>query len=254
MGLKPRKSIIVTGKHGFFVLLLSVFALVPLSAQEEDQRATDLLRLYFDNVYGDDERLITGHFYYGPAKGSIKGHPYYFDDSWKNGIIETDDAVFEGLRVKYDICINRLILNYTTTDNASCQIGLNSGKINRVKITDTEFIPLPGSSDSTGIPFAQLISNGPVKYLVTREKSLEISSSTGSPDYEYKEYVRQYLWHDGTLKRFKSKNTLYRAFPEIKGRLKRFVRQNYLYLIRNKINDRKMLIDYCNHLLSDNDE
>lgn len=253
--MKPGKNFNVICKWCFLLLLSAPVIHAPLNGQDQEPNsASGLLRLYFDNVFGDDERLITGHFYYGPAKGSIKGHPYYFDDIWKKGTIKTDDAVFEDLRVKYDVCINRLIINYTTTDNASYQIGLNSGKIKKVEISGREFIPLPGSSDSTGIPFAQVISDGPVKYLVTREKSLEISSSTGSPDYEYKEYVRQYLYHDGTLQRFISKNTLYRTFPEIKGQLRRFVRHNYLYLIRNKIDDRKMLVDYCNTLLSGKDE
>ncbi|MBN1388590.1 MAG: hypothetical protein JW965_09105 [Bacteroidales bacterium] len=236
-------------------MLSSFLLLSPASAQEQDdQSATELLSQYFDNVFGGDERLISGHIYYGPAQGSIRGHPYYFDDSWKNGVIETPTAKFNDLQVKFDITLNKVILKYTTTDYATYQIGLNSGSMIRIEIGSSEFIPLPGTGESTGIPFAEVISKGPVLYLITKEKSLEITGSAGSADYEYKEYMKQYLFHNGMLIPFRSKNTLYRTFPEIERTLKRYVRQNSLYLIKNRINERKKLIDHCNTLLSGTNE
>ena len=242
-------------KLNFFFVIFSLILSYPVISQGKlDQSETELLALYFDNVFGGDERLISGHIYYGPLKGSIQGHPYYIDDSWKNGIIETPTARFDGLQVKYDITLNKVILKYTTTDYAVYEIGLNSGSITRIQIGNSEFIPLPGTDDATDIPFAEVISRGPLQYLISKKKSLEITGSTGSADYEYKEYMKQYLFHKGTLIPFRSKNTLYRTFPEIKKPLKRYVRQNSLYLIRNRINERKKLIDHCNTLLSGADE
>ena len=242
-------------KRNILFLVFSLLVFIPILSQEKVNRsATELLWLYCDNIFGDDERLVTGQYYQGPTRGSITGHPYYLDESWKNGTIEIDDVIFDELQVKYDIYLNWLILKFTSTDNAVHQIGLNSGKINSLKMSDSEFIPLPGSRDSTGIPFAQLISDGPVQYLVTRAKSLEIANSVGSSDYEYKEYIKQYLYYDGQLQLFRSKNTLYKTFPTIKSQLKRFVRQNSLYLIRNRIYERKKLVDYCNSLVTGNDE
>ena len=242
-------------KLSFFFLLFSLIVSYPVMSQEQkDHSESELLSLYFDNIFGGDERLISGHIYYGPVKGSIQGHPYYFDDTWKNGIIETPVARFEDLQVKYDITLNQVILQYTTTDYAVYQIGLNSGNIINLKMAGSEFIPLPGTDGSTDIPFAEVISEGPVMYLVTKEKILEITSSTGSADYEYKEYLRQYLYYEGMLKSFRSKNTVYKTFPELKKQLKKFVRQNNLYLIRNKVGERRKLIDYCNILLTGSHE
>ncbi len=242
-------------KRNILSLVFSLLVFIPIISQEEENKsATDLLWLYFDNVFGDDERLITGHYYHGPTLGPITGHPYYLDESWKIGTIEIDDVIFDGLQVKYDIYLNWLILNYTSTDNAVHQIGLNSGKINRIKMSNSEFIPLPGSRDSTGIPFAELISDGPVQYLVTKSKSLEIANNPGSSDYEYKEYIKQYLYYNGTLQSFRTKNTLYKTFPGMKSQLKRFARQNYLYFIRNRIDERKKLVDYCNSIVTGNNE
>lgn len=242
-------------KLSFCCLIFSLTLSYPVISQEQkDQSETELLSLYFDNIFGGDERLISGHIYYGPMKGSIQGHPYYFDDTWKNGIIVTPTEKFEDLQVKYDITINQVILKYTTTDYAVYQIGLNSGNIINLKMAGSEFIPLPGTGGSTDIPFAEVISEGPVMYLVTKAKILDITSSTGSADYEYKEYLRQYLYYDGILKSFRSKKSVYKTFPELKKQLKKYVRQNNLYLIRNRIGERKKMIDYCNTLLTDNHE
>ncbi|MEA1887410.1 MAG: hypothetical protein U9N72_09385 [Bacteroidota bacterium] len=236
-------------------LVTSFFTLHPVNAQEhQDISTTELLSLYFDNVYGSDERLISGRVYYGPARGSIQGHPYYFDESWKQGNIETEDKKFDGLQLKYDICLSQIILRHTSTDNAVYQIGLNSGNIISVKMANSEFIPLPGTGKFTDIPFAEVISKGPVQYLVTKEKSLEIRKGAGSSDYEYKEYMKQYLFNQGTLLQFRSKNTIYRRFPEIKRELKKYARQNNLFFIRRDIYARKKLIDYCNVLLTENNE
>ncbi|MFO7851513.1 MAG: hypothetical protein ACQERS_14090 [Bacteroidota bacterium] len=236
-------------------LVLSFFTLPPVNAQDkQDISATELLSLYFDNVYGSDERLISGRVYYGPARGSIQGHPYYFDESWKQGNIETEDKNYDGLQLKYDICLNQIILRHISTDNAVYQIGLNSGNILNVKMGNSEFIPLPGTGESTDIPFAELISKGPVQYLITKEKSLEIREGVGSSDYEYKEYMDQYLFYRGNLLAFRSKNTIYRLFPEIKRDLKKYARQNNLFFIRRDVYARKKLVDYCNVLLIENNE
>jgi hypothetical protein len=225
-----------------------------MSQEQQDQGGTELLSRYFDDIFGGDERLISGRIYYGPLKGSILGHPYYFDDSWKNGIIDTPDKRFEDLQIKYDITLNQIILKYTSTDNAVYQIGLNSGNIKSVQIENSEFIPLPGTDKSTDIPFAEVISTGPVSYLVIKAKTLEITNSSGSYDYTYKEYLRQYLYYKDILISFRSKNTLYKTFPKFKKQLKRFVRQKNLYLIRNSIGERRELIDYCNTLLTGSNE
>lgn len=241
--------------RSFFLLIFSLSVVIPSYPQKQDDKnPTELWSLYFDNIYGDDERLISGHIYLGPLRGSIRGHPYYFDESWKEGTIGIPDTTFSGLQLKYDIYVNRLILKHTAASKAVYQIGLNSGNIISAKVGNIKFIPLPGGNDSVNIPLAEVVSSGPMLYLVTKGKTLQVTSSSGSTDYEYKEYVKHYLFYNDALIPFKGKKTLYKTFPEMKRALKRFCRQNGLYLIRNRINERKRLIDYCNTILTGNNE
>lgn len=241
-------------RKAFLLLLLASIALIsPVTAQEiPDQKATLLVSQYFDNLFGADERLITGPFYYGPTRGSIQGHPYYYDDLWKDGSIETEDDLFTGLKLKYDNYLNKIILMYSSTDNAVYQVGLRPGNVVRATIGGNEFIPLPGYSDSTNTPVAEVISDGEVQYLVTRLKTLQITNGSGSSDYVYKENLNQYIFYNGTLTPFKGRNTLFRIFPELKEDLKRFIRMSNIYPTRKNITARGNLIDYCNTLLSGN--
>lgn len=238
-----------------FIILLPLIIILPVRSQDNgNQQATTLLNTYFDNLYGADERLITGPFYYGPTRGSIVGDPYYTDDTWKGGSIQTTEALFTDLKLKYDIYLNQIILMYTSTDNAVYQVGLRTGNIIRATIGDKEFIPLPGITDSINAPFAELVSDGPLQYLVTRSKYIQISNGSGSSDYEYKEILKQYLFYEGSLLPFTSKRTLYRKFPGLKSDLKKFSRKNNLFLAKKNIEVRGKLMNYCNILLSDSNE
>ncbi|MFP4489788.1 MAG: hypothetical protein ACLFN1_10835 [Bacteroidales bacterium] len=242
-------------QRNILFLILSVMFLNTAASQEQDrQKATDLLSLYFDNIYGDDQRLISGRIYTGAASGSIQGHPFYSDDEWKDGIIETADGTFPGLKIKYDININRVILKYLSTDNAFRQVGLSPGKIVSMKMGGMDFIQLPGRDDRADSRLAGVLSKGKADYLVTKDKTLYIGNITSSSDYEYRQTIKQYIYYDGELIPFKSKRTLYKLFPDKKKLLRKFIKDNYLNTSDKRTEDRKMLLDYLNALLSaDND-
>ncbi|HCC71400.1 MAG TPA: hypothetical protein DEQ09_09665 [Bacteroidales bacterium] len=237
----------------FFVY--SFVLLAPAMPQDDvDNKATEILFEYFDNIYGDDERLVSGHIYTGPARGSIKGHPYYFNDKWKEGSVKTSNAVFNGLKIKYDIYINHVILEYTSKDNSVRQVGLNTGNIVSVNIAGAEFIPLPEINNPFDLYLAEVICQGMVQYMVAKRKKLEISNTSGSYDYEYKKYVKQYLYYDGSLIPYRGKRTLYKIFPDKKRLIRKFNNKNSYKKSGNRIEDSKRLIDYFNTLLSVSDD
>jgi len=241
--------------RNIFFLILSVMFLNPAASQEQDrQSVTESLSLYFDNIYGDDQRLVSGRIYTGPARGSIQGHPFYSGDEWKDGIIETADGTFPVMKIKYDININRLILEYISTDNAFRQVALSPGKIVSVKMGGMDFICFPGLDDPTNTRLAEVVSKGRVSYLVIKTKALYIGNMTSSSDYEYRQTIKQYLQYEGELIPFRSKRTLYKLFPDKKKPLRKFIKTNYLNTAGKRTEGRKKLLDYLNALLSaDND-
>ncbi|MEE4215767.1 MAG: hypothetical protein V2I34_11930 [Bacteroidales bacterium] len=242
MKRKPPRNI-------FFLILTVMFMNTAVAQVQDRQSTTDLLSVYFDKVYGDDQRLISGHLYKGAASGSIQGHPYYLNDEWKDGVIETADGTFPGLKIKYDININRVIIEYISTDNAFRQVGLNPGKILYMNIGGKDFIPLPGTDHQDDLLLAEIMSKGQVLYLVTKSKALYLSSLTGSSDYEYRESLKQYLLYEDELIPFRNKRTLYKLFPDKKKLLRKYSNRNYLNTSGKRTGDRIMLLDYLNTLL-----
>lgn len=235
----------------WIIILLNI---LPGNRQASGQAAVEatessLLSLYFDEVYGADERLVSGPFYYGAMRGSIQGHPYYINEDWKTGSVEIGDIRFENLMLKYDILIKQFILKYITSNSATFQVGLRSGNITRITMGSHTFIPFPGNKDSTAVPFAELMSDGEIKYLITRTKYLVLTNGSGMTDYIYKENIRQFLYTDGQLMPFRGKATLLKLYPELKTELKQYARKNHLQLGMKKYNYRAQWIDHCNYLI-----
>ena len=234
----------------FFILLNILVTQAPVSAQGSmEVSESRLLSEYFDNVYGADERLVSGPFYYGAIRGSIQGHPYYFDEDWKTGSVEIGDVRFDNLLLKYDISIDQFILKYITTNNASYQVGLRSGNITKIIVGLHTFVPLPESRDTISVPFAELLSDGKVQYMVTKSKYLVLTNGSGMTDYVYKENLRQYLYTNNQMVPFRGKKALFNLYPELKAQLKQYARKNGLVLGPSKLQDRAKWIDQCNYLL-----
>lgn len=225
-----------------------VAASSPLTIGQTNDES-QLLSSYYDVIYGPDERLVTGPFYYGAARGSIIGHPYYIDEDWKTGAVEIDDLRFEGLLLKYDISINQVILKFENSDKAVYQLGLRTGNITKVEIGLRAFVPLLTSKDSTEVFFAELMVNGDIKYLIERHKTLALTKGGAQAGYIYNENLSQYIHYNGQLIKFKGKRTLLKIFPELKPQIKQFIRQNGMPLSAKQLTERAKLVQYCNNLI-----
>ena len=96
------------------ILIIIFFQITGLIRAQEntEQSGTEMLETYFNDVFGGDERLVNGPYYYVGPEGTIDGHPFYISKEWKRGIVRTKEAVFTDINIRYDISINRLVLSY----------------------------------------------------------------------------------------------------------------------------------------------
>lgn len=235
---------------GSFIGLACLLTGITISAQPDyDLSDSQILYSYFDEVYGADEKLVSGPFYYGAITGSIEGHPYFIDEEWKPGYVKIGDIRYDNLLLKYDINIDKVILKYIASNSASFQVGLRSGNITRFTMGDHTFIPYPEVKDSTTVPFAELLSDGEIKYLLVRKKFLMLTNGSGMTDYTYKETVKQYFYRNNELIPFKGRRTLLELYPELKTELKQYARKKGLELRPKKTDDRAEWVNYCNYLL-----
>jgi len=203
---------------------------------------------FFDQVYGVDQRLVSGYFYYGPRKGSINGHAYFMDDTWKKGSISTDNRVYKNVDLKYDIESNQVILKYQSLNHSEQQIAIQKEHIDTFWMNDRTFVPFPDYRPDSSIIFCELLVSGEIDFLVLKRKILQLTNG-GTNDFEYQEYVNQYLRIEDQLIQFKGERMIYRLFPQVKRELRKFKKSEGLILWRSKIHDRKIMIEHCNMLL-----
>ncbi|MDT8402651.1 MAG: hypothetical protein RQ743_13230 [Bacteroidales bacterium] len=223
-------------------ILFSQEAGVPLSSQE--------LRDELNGIYGADPGLVNGKIYHPSPYGSISGHPFCLSDEWMEGQAELEGNLYTGLMLKYDIVKNELVLNTLNLNNTSLQIILNTGKISTFKLGDSQFVRYPGSENDGKPVFCELLSDGEVDYLLLRNKELRITSG-GATDFEYKEYFNNYLYKDGKLSGFRGRRSLFKLFPEHKKEIRKYILQQGLFLDRKNVEDRAVLVDFCNEILSE---
>lgn len=228
-------------------LWTNLILFTPGAFSQEYQGESFRYRAYFEQIFGADERLVSGTLYMGATRGAIVGHPYFIDEAWKPGAILIGNTKFDGLRLKYDVAINQVILDCATAGRQNIQIGLRSGHINMIIIGDHVFIPLPHSADSTTITYAELMSDGKIKYLITKEKHLYVKKN--ETVYRYRETIKHYFLINDTLIPFRNRKTLFELYPDLKEEMNQFARQNMLTLGRKYPENRAKWINYFNSLI-----
>lgn len=234
------------------VTLVLIILLIPakLDAQKINQQISEPVAGVLDPVYGVDQRLVSGTIYSGAKRGSIEGHPYAIDESWKPGSVLIDSILFMDLELKYDIEQNSVILRYENIDGAIIQLALKKEEIVNFTLNNRKFVPYPGSSLFDTTKYCEVITEGEIDYLVLRSKLLMLSNGAAITRYVYREAVKQLLVIDGDIINFKSKRDIYKLYPQHKPEIKRFIRDEGLSPRKSNIADRSLLVSFCNQLIS----
>lgn len=233
------------------ILFLFIINQTFVLAQETGQPVSSLeVKKELDKIFGLDQDLCSGIAYTNIVKGSVSGNPYWIDAEWKTGSVLIGNLLFEDLLLKYDIESNDLIINTINLNNQPLKICLNKKLISKFTLGNHQFIKFPGEKINDNNFFCEVLSEGKIIFLLIKDKTLSVSNSRNSSDFSYKEYRKSYLLLDGKLIKFKGKRTLYRLFPEHKQKLKKYISQNSLYPVSKNIQDRTMLVNYCNSLIT----
>jgi hypothetical protein len=125
--------------------LLSLYFILSFTfsvAQQRDEKAASSEESFLEYVndrYGADDNLVNGTVYI-PHNPLIARHPFYETDEWYTGILYIRGRTYENQQVRYNLAIDRIILNATFRDGANIKIVLNSWLIDSLSIGDHFFI------------------------------------------------------------------------------------------------------------------
>lgn len=237
--------------HRIIILLIFIPLNLYTVAQDKTMSRSAEIAAYYDLVYGADQRLISGAYYYGPLRGTIFGNPYYFDSEWKKGSVFINGVLFENLDLKYDIEKNMLAINFSTIHNSEYQIALNNEKIEYFYIGDRLFKPYPGSNQYDKMKFCEVMTEGRISYYVLKTKFLNVSSEAQNNAYQYKIETKQFLIKDSLVFNFKNRRDLFKLVPENKTAIKKFKREKGHFFLQKYISDRSEIVSYSNSLVKD---
>ncbi len=245
---KPLKRRLQYNKFCFWVLI--AISVHPAVAQRSGQSDLTVLRQkeYFDQENGPDYNLQNGICYvdlYTPARG----HPYFGEKSYNTGSIVISGTEYPEVKLKYDICNQRVQLYYVQPSGESDQIILCNEFIERFSFDGKLFRKL--FFNETGEQYFQVIEAGNIVCLYYHRKTMSFHNTTTSVSYVYSHPGRKaYLLIDGSLHQFWPKGSFVRIFPkEHRKNIRRYIRKNRFFI--KNITDREMLqlLNYCNAIM-----
>lgn len=167
-----------------------------------------------------------------PGSIPVTGHEFFLSGDYLDGSVTVGGFNFNGLRLKYDIFSDRVVLlwkdihsillNNSTVE--SFTVGLYSGTGRNPDFIGRRFINLhdryPGI---TG--FAEVIYKGPS--MVVAKHSKTIAKHTSMSSYaQYRENTRLWFITGDSAGMIRNRTSFLRMFGEYEDEVKRYVRQN----------------------------
>ena len=244
------------GLNIFYRLILSAFILLccntSLMAQSDTgDKAGPETNLYkaTENYYGADDLLVHGKIYYQDFP-LAEGHPYFLDKDWLPGIIFIKGKTFSGLEIKYDLDMDRVVLNTRDKKGAFVDLMLNSVVIDSLYIKDHFFIStriMDASADR--VSFLEIVNRNEPMMLIRHEKEFLDDYSDRHPHGWYRDPTRKlFIYSHGALADVTGKGAFLKYFEPQKKNIKQYLKKNKIRY--KKASQRQLfdLMEYCSQV------
>lgn len=235
--------------HTILILFLVTCFSDSLSAQK--QGGTDAIfnewRDFFNQSFGPDYDLVNGTIY-GNLFFISSGHPFLGEDRFYTGYAVINGRQYLDLKIKYDICIQRIVLIHTFTSGEKEQILLNNEFIDEFELDGKLFRKY--SFPETGTKFLQVIESGDLyclyfwkKKFINTRTSIRNANSFSPPKKKTYLVLNEKIWS------FKTKRSFLKLFPEgYQKQINQFIRTNKIWSKEVPDNMMHKLISFCDKL------
>lgn len=207
---------------------------------------------YFDRSYGPDLELING-IQYTNLFANMDEHPFLGEDKLHDGHVVINSYRYSGLKIKYDIYKQRVILNNRYFSGGTEEIVLPFELIDEFEFNGKLFRKY--DFPESGTKYLQVIESGSLSSLYSWSKKFVYSPSSNRSVFNFTpQRKKAYLLINGKLFLYGTKKGFLKLFPENHQKdIKRFIRTNNIWL--RKVPDYVMqqLIDYCDKLMNQGD-
>ncbi len=194
----------------YALLLLLLFS--PLKSQGEGQPSFDEIKADAEKKYGPIADLINGEKYYYPYWAD-SGDPFFLPGESKGVSIVVRGKLFEDRNIRYDICNQFIVLDYTDLSGASASIALRNEWVDEFHIGDRLFKKYP--NEDGVLQFAQLIYEGEQSCVYFWEKLYTPNLQNGEKHYKFSDPVRHAcIISEGKTRPYKSKKSFLKCFQK----------------------------------------
>jgi hypothetical protein len=182
-------------------------------------------------LMGENASLFNGAEYVSPRQ-QIDGFPFYGQENQYKGALYFSGVWYFNLPIHLDLVNDKMLM---WSFDGSRLLMLNSDKIERVKLGETQFVNaslISNSSTSAKTGFYQLVYDGKIKVLSKRQKVVVQKSSSDRSYAFYKEFIKYYIVVDGKWSEIGSKNSVLNLLSDKRDALK-------VYISKEKLNFNK---------------
>lgn len=231
-----------------FLICLPALWIQTVRSQEADADTIKLLKWYFENVSQSDQHLIHGTRYYDlyPA---APGNPFLEPDEFRTGSVIINTKEYKPVRLKYDICNQRVIMRYPLNIGGYSEIVLINDFIRGFEIEGRKFLIC--SLPKKGARYCQEIGAGSLRCLYFWHKELvPLNNSLESYNQYTQENKDSYLFMDGQVFPYQGKRAFLTLFPvTLQHSIRAYMKENKVVL--RHITDAAMnnLLLFCNGLM-----
>jgi hypothetical protein len=231
-----------------YILCLLTLWLQPAGAQEANADTIQTLMWHFENVRQSDQHLIHGTRYYD-LYPNAPGNPFMEPDEFRTGSVIINAREYKPVRLKYDICNQRVLMRYPLNIGGYGEIVLINDFIQGFEIGERIFRihSLPKKGDQ----YCQVIGTGSLKCLYFWHKELiPLNNSLESYNQYTNENKDSYLFMDGRIFLYKGKKSFLALFPAASQHsIKVYMKENKIALRHIADNGMNDLIHFCNSLM-----
>ena len=242
------KEVIINSNFWFLQYLLKgylVLLLLPSKSFSQKVAVGDSFVDCLVDYCGSNDIIINGDRYYNASKG-INGTPYLLGNNYKNGTVFIGGKSFIGLRLKYNIVSDELILLHETGFKKEVLV-LNSEFVDSFYIASNEndgyftfYSNRALNIDKDISNYFRVLYKGKDIFLYKYEKKLYKLYSEINPHGVYGKTKRKlFVYSNGGLYLLKGRRSFLNRFKKYKKELKSYIKANRIQF--GKSDDEKLI-------------
>lgn len=232
-----------------FILLQSL--IVFPQSDDDIMKAMDSIKHKSDSVYGLDFELVNGPIYYQKNLFAL-GDPFFGSSDWFDGQVRINGILHTGLKLKYNIELDQLIMLVTLKSGLATTIIMNEKHVVSFSLEQQHFISTSSiTANDIKAVYVHEIYQGSFTLLASYKKNFINDYNTKTPYGKYSDRQSTYfIEENGVVTKIGNKKTLLTYFESVKKEISKYMKKNGFKFKKANSRQWHSLMLYCDELIN----